>query len=65
MLELKNIKKSYKVADFTQTALNGISLKFRKNEFVAVLGQSGSDLKILIGMHTAIIVLVLYFKVTI
>ena len=42
MLELKNIKKSYKVADFTQTALNGISLKFRKNEFVAVLGQSGS-----------------------
>ena len=42
MLELKNIKKSYKVADFTQTALNGISLKFRKNEFVAILGQSGS-----------------------
>ena len=42
MLELKNIKKSYKVADFIQTALNGISLKFRKNEFVAILGQSGS-----------------------
>ena len=42
MLELKNIKKSYKVADFTQTALNDVSLKFRKNEFVAILGQSGS-----------------------
>lgn len=42
MLQLKNIKKSYKVADFTQVALNDVSLKFRKNEFVAILGQSGS-----------------------
>ena len=42
MLELKNIKKSYTLANYTQLALNDISLKFRKNEFVAVLGQSGS-----------------------
>ena len=42
MLELKNIKKSYTLANFTQTALNDVSLKFRKNEFVAILGQSGS-----------------------
>ncbi len=42
MLELKNIKKSYTLANFTQVALNDISLKFRKNEFVAILGQSGS-----------------------
>lgn len=42
MLQLKNIKKSYKVADFTQVALNDVSLKFRKSEFVAILGQSGS-----------------------
>ncbi len=42
MLELKNIKKSYTLANYTQVALNDISLKFRKNEFVAILGQSGS-----------------------
>ena len=42
MLELKNIKKSYKTGDFVQHALNDIDLKFRKKEFVAVLGPSGS-----------------------
>ena len=42
MLELKNIKKSYKTGDFIQHALKGIDIKFRKNEFVAILGQSGS-----------------------
>ena len=42
MLQLKNIKKSYKTGEFVQHALKGINLKFRKNEFVAVLGPSGS-----------------------
>ena len=42
MLELKNIKKSYKTTEYTQVALNDISLKFRKSEFVSVLGPSGS-----------------------
>lgn len=42
MLELKNIKKSYKTGDFVQHALKGIDLSFRKNEFVAILGPSGS-----------------------
>lgn len=42
MLELKNIKKSYTTGTFTQHALKGVSLKFRKNEFVAILGPSGS-----------------------
>ena len=42
MLELKNIKKSYKTGEFVQHALKGINLEFRKNEFVAVLGPSGS-----------------------
>ena len=42
MLQLKNIRKSYKTGDFTQVALDDISLSFRKSEFVAILGQSGS-----------------------
>lgn len=42
MLELKNIKKSYKVGDYEQHALNGINLKFDTNEFVCILGPSGS-----------------------
>lgn len=42
MLQLKNIKKSYTTGEFTQVALNNVSVNFRKNEFVAILGQSGS-----------------------
>ena len=42
MLELKNIKKSYKTGDFVQHALKGVDLSFRNNEFVAILGPSGS-----------------------
>ncbi len=41
MLQLRNIKKDYKVADTTVHALKGISLDFRESEFVAVLGHSG------------------------
>lgn len=42
MLELKNINKSYKTGDFVQHALSDVSLKFRKCEFVSILGSSGS-----------------------
>ena len=42
MLELNKIRKSYKTADYTQVALDDISLEFRKNEFVSILGPSGS-----------------------
>lgn len=42
MLELKNIKKDYKLKDQEPVhALKGISLNFRANEFVAILGHSG------------------------
>ncbi|MFC0234177.1 ATP-binding cassette domain-containing protein [Vagococcus entomophilus] len=42
MLELKNIKKYYKVGEITTKALDGVSVSFRKQEFVAILGPSGS-----------------------
>lgn len=40
-LKLKNIEKYYGVADTKVKALKGVSLDFRKNEFVSILGPSG------------------------
>ena len=42
MLELKNISKVYITEAFKQNALDGVSIKFRKSEFVSILGPSGS-----------------------
>ena len=42
MLQLRNICKSYRTGDFTQVALDDVSISFRDNEFVAILGPSGS-----------------------
>ena len=42
MLQLKNIVKTYITGDMKQDALRGVSISFRKNEFVSILGQSGS-----------------------
>ena len=42
MLQLKNLNKNYKVADYKVEALKNINLSFRKSEFVSVLGPSGS-----------------------
>lgn len=42
MLQLKEIKKYYKVGETTTKALDGVSVSFRKKEFVAILGPSGS-----------------------
>ena len=41
MLELKDIKKDYLAGDTTVHALRGVSLSFRKSEFVSILGPSG------------------------
>jgi len=41
MLELRKINKDYKVGSGTFRALSEVSLKFRKGEFVAILGHSG------------------------
>lgn len=42
MLELKNVVKTYITGDLKQDALKGVSIAFRENEFVSILGQSGS-----------------------
>ena len=41
MLELRNIVKEYLTGESKVTALRDVSLKFRNNEFVAILGSSG------------------------
>ena len=41
MLKLKNITKEYVSGDTKVEALKGISIEFRKSEFVSILGQSG------------------------
>lgn len=41
MLTLKNITKSYGEGENEVKALKGISISFRKSEFVSILGQSG------------------------
>ncbi|MBQ8146766.1 MAG: ABC transporter ATP-binding protein/permease [Clostridia bacterium] len=41
MLKLTDIKKDYVTGDTTVNALKGVTLEFRKSEFVSILGQSG------------------------
>ena len=41
MLKLENITKDYISGDSKVQALKGISIEFRKSEFVSILGQSG------------------------
>ena len=42
MLQIKNICKEYRTGGLVQKALDDVSLNLRDNEFVAILGPSGS-----------------------
>ena len=77
MLQLKDIKKYYKVGETTTKALDGVSVAFRQKEFVAILGPSGSGkttmlnvigllktLRTVTGMPTETTLSVSFFKVT-
>lgn len=42
MLQIKEICKEYRTGSLVQKALDKVSLNLRDNEFVAILGPSGS-----------------------
>lgn len=42
MIELKNINKSFKLGEETIKALDNVSLKVEKGEFISIIGPSGS-----------------------
>ncbi|MDD6871660.1 MAG: ABC transporter ATP-binding protein [Clostridiales bacterium] len=56
MLSLKNIVKTYQAGDTSVTALGGVSIDFRRSEFVSILGPSGCGkttlLNIIAGLET-------------
>ncbi|MCU0443815.1 MAG: ABC transporter ATP-binding protein [Microscillaceae bacterium] len=41
MIETKNLKKIYTTEEIETTALNGVSMRIEKGEFVAIMGPSG------------------------
>ena len=42
MLELRNVKKSFRIGENETKALDDVSVSFREKEFVSILGPSGS-----------------------
>jgi putative ABC transport system ATP-binding protein len=42
VIELKDIRKNYRMGDMEVNALNGISMVIKRGEFVSVMGSSGS-----------------------
>ena len=42
LIELKNVAKHYAMGDSTVKALDGVSIKIEKGDFVAIMGPSGS-----------------------
>lgn len=42
VIELKNVKKYYEMGETTVKAVDGISIKIEKGDFVAIMGPSGS-----------------------
>ena len=54
MLQVKNLKKSFKSGDNTVTAVNGIDLSIPQGTFAAIVGKSGSGKSTLLSLLGAL-----------
>jgi len=54
LIELKNIKKTYKTGVIEYTALKNINLKINRNDYVALMGTSGSGKSTLMNILGAL-----------
>ena len=50
LVEMKNLKKTYKMGETYVKALDGIDLIIKKDEFVSIIGPSGSGKSTLMNM---------------
>ncbi len=50
LLDLKNLKKSYRTGDVVTPVLHGISVQIQRGEYVAIMGQSGSGKSTLMNL---------------
>lgn len=50
LIELKNVKKVYRMGKVDVPALKGINLKIKRNEFVSIVGASGSGKSTLLNV---------------
>ena len=50
IIQLKNVKKSYRLGETIVPALNGVDIELKRGEFTAVVGASGSGKSTLLNM---------------